>query len=408
MPGVKVFRCPSCGASVSTDGEEAQITCQFCGTTIVVPEELRVKRPTPPQPKASYIPDVKVIVTDTPIISVSDSAGRSGMLITAIIGVVVACVTLGIVAAVLTGVGGAAIGLAPAVSTTVSSLPTAGVAATKTPAASPTPGFATLALTFGGEGTGPGKFDDPRSIAVDGQGNVYVGEYSVARVQKFDADGQFITSWMTEARVESAPLRNLAADRNGNVYVVRSGQILKYDGASGDLLATFDDEVGFDDVVVLPDGRLLACACFGGNDLVFLDADGTPGTRISSAITSLTGDTVSNLRVAVDGLGTIYVLSQKDSAVFKFSPDGQYQDRFGGDGDEPGQLRAPGGIAVDGQGRVYVSDFKGIQVFTADGQYIDVFDVPQGAVFGMAFNDQGALYATSNSNEIYKFEFNNR
>ena len=55
MPQVKVFRCPSCGASVSTDGEQAQITCQFCGTTIVAPEELRVKRPAPP-PQMPYTP----------------------------------------------------------------------------------------------------------------------------------------------------------------------------------------------------------------------------------------------------------------------------------------------------------------------------------------------------------------
>ncbi len=48
---IQVFKCPSCGASLSLDERpEPTITCQFCGSTVVVPEELRAQpasRPTP-------------------------------------------------------------------------------------------------------------------------------------------------------------------------------------------------------------------------------------------------------------------------------------------------------------------------------------------------------------------------
>jgi len=42
MPQIKVFHCPSCGASLSYEGgPEPTIACQFCGSSVIVPEELR-------------------------------------------------------------------------------------------------------------------------------------------------------------------------------------------------------------------------------------------------------------------------------------------------------------------------------------------------------------------------------
>ena len=41
---IQVFKCPSCGSTVSYEGGlEPTITCQFCGSTIIVPEELRAR-----------------------------------------------------------------------------------------------------------------------------------------------------------------------------------------------------------------------------------------------------------------------------------------------------------------------------------------------------------------------------
>ena len=77
-------------------------------------------------------------------------------------------------------------------------------------------------------------------------------------------------------------------------------------------------------------------------------------------------------------------------AVFKFSPEGKFLNRFGGSGDQPGQFRAAHAIAVDGKGRVFVSDIKGIQVFDSDGRYLTVFKT-DGSAFGMVFNDKNEL-----------------
>ncbi|HEX2269516.1 MAG TPA: hypothetical protein VHH35_08280, partial [Pyrinomonadaceae bacterium] len=77
--------------------------------------------------------------------------------------------------------------------------------------------------------------------------------------------------------------------------------------------------------------------------------------------------------------------------VFKFGRDGKFMNRFGGSGDQPGQFRAPYSIAVDGYGRVYVGDMKGIQIFDADGRYLNVIKL-KGMAFGLVFNDKNELF----------------
>src|SRR5262249_37394439 len=62
-------------------------------------------------------------------------------------------------------------------------------------------GFAHLVLTFGGEGTGPGLFNDARNIALDASGNIYVSDYIGGRIQVFDETGKFITQWMGDTKM---------------------------------------------------------------------------------------------------------------------------------------------------------------------------------------------------------------
>jgi DNA-binding beta-propeller fold protein YncE len=48
---------------------------------------------------------------------------------------------------------------------------------------------------WGRYGAGPGEFNLPHSVAVDSQGNVYVGDRENKRIQIFDADGNFLREW---------------------------------------------------------------------------------------------------------------------------------------------------------------------------------------------------------------------
>ena len=234
--------------------------------------------------------------------------------------------------------------------------------------------------------------------ALDAQGRIYVGEYSGGRVQVFDASGKFLNQWTADAKM---PLRGLTADRRGNVYVVQKGSITRYEGATGKPLGTVGAGGGFDDVTATPDGGLVAFARRPQDNLLRIDSSGQVRQVIEKAVSGQTDRSELSIRVAADGVGNVYGLGQFNDAVFKFSSDGRFVTKFGGDGDEPGQFRAPSAIAVDNQGRVYVADFKGVQVFDQNGRYLDLIKV-KGAASGLAFNDRGELFVVART-AVYKF-----
>lgn len=253
-------------------------------------------------------------------------------------------------------------------------------------------------LKFGSEGIGPGMFKDARSIAVDASGNIYVGEYLGGRVQVFDANGKFITQWSVDREM---PLRGFASDRKGNIYIAQKGRIIRYEGSTGKVLGELEypEGSGFDDITAAPDGGLVCVWQRNRDDVVRFNSSGEVVNTVKAAISSASGKSELNMSVAVDGLGNIYALGSFNEAVFKFGPDGKYINRFGGGGDEPGQLRAASAIAVDGRGRVYVSDIKGIQVYDPDGRYLSLLK-PEGHAFGMVFNDKNELFVAARTQVI--------
>ena len=128
--------------------------------------------------------------------------------------------------------------------------------------------------------------------------------------------------------------------------------------------------------------------------------------RYAGGLVCLTGEaTPSRERfeklTRIYGRANIYALGSFTNSVFKFSPDGKFLNRFGSPGHQPGQLSGVDAIAVDGKGRVFISDVKGIQVFDADGRYLSVFK-PDGVASGMVFNDKNELFVVARS-KVIKF-----
>ncbi len=376
------FDCPKCGAPVTHEPAAAPgvqnqtVCCDYCHSSLMVPDELRG------QP-ARIIP-----------ISIEVGYSSKGRFPKWIVWLLVGIPLFALV------IGGlAALGiLAPAIYSISRS--TRGPAPTRVPSSEePANAFATVALKFGSGGIGPGMFSDARSIALDGAGRIYVGEYTGGRIQVFDAAGKFITQWSVGDR--KTILSGLGADRKGIVYVVHGGNIYRHQGENGRLLGQLEYEgrSGFDDVTAAADGGLVAAWYRNRDDLVRFDSSGKTIRTVSAAISGTSGDSELSTRVAVDGSGNMYALGRFNSAVFKFTPEGKFVNRFGGPGDQPGQFRAAYSIAVDGKGRVYVGDTKGIQVFDANGRYLTVFG-QQGSASGMVFNDNNELFVVARDHVI--------
>src|SRR6185436_16129136 len=98
--------------------------------------------------------------------------------------------------------------------------------------------------------------------------------------------GKFVTQWTVDTKM---PLRGMAADRGGTVYVVQSGNITRYEGTSGKSLGTVGAGGGrFDDVAVAADGGLVAFAQDPRDNLVRIDRSGQASKIIRQAVSGQT------------------------------------------------------------------------------------------------------------------------
>ena len=372
----QTFDCPKCGAPVTYSDlstTKSTVRCDYCHSQLIAPNELAGE------------PARVVRIQLSP-------GGKFPKWV---------WLLLAIPLFVLLIIGLAGFGILAPLFYAVSRPPVKEVNSTVAPKPPPkekTNSFATVLLDFGKEGIGPGMFTDARSIAVDGAGRIYVGEYNGGRIQVFDDTGKFVSQWSIGDR--KTILRGLAADRKGMVYVVHGGRIERYRGETGEKLGQLDYErSGFDDVTIGADGGLVTTWQSNRDDIIAFDANGKVVRTIPAAISSVSGDSELNMRVAVDGSGNIYALGTFNNAVFKFGRDGKFINRFGDAGDQPGQLRAPYSIAVDGRGRVYVGDMKGIQVFDANGRYLSIINL-KGIAFGMVFNDNDELFVIARDHVV--------
>jgi hypothetical protein len=124
-------------------------------------------------------------------------------------------------------------------------------------AGAPGPG-AEAAVVFGREGQGPGEMLRPHSVAVDSSGNVFVTDIQLGRINKYAADGAFLTS--------------VVLPRVGSVVVDAQDRVLAYPGRGEALLQRFSNDLGNDEPLFVKTDFLLHDSTLGV--LMALDAEG--------------------------------------------------------------------------------------------------------------------------------------
>ncbi len=285
--------------------------------------------------------------------------------------------------------------------------------------------FARNELAFGTEGEGQGMFTDLRNVAPASDGSVYTAEYETGRVQHFDAQGKFLNLWFIPPaeNQNDVYISDLEAGPNGLVYVLVQGDIMVYDGNAGVLQGTVRAErdgrkLYLDDLAFGPDG--VPYALGDSETLVRFDVTTEPCPPEIAAlqgslpncwlpvllrekiISAITKDSESTSYLALDGSGFVYILGYYNYSVFKYDRDGAYLNRFGSEGEKPGEFTSVDDLAIDGYGRVFVSDMNGINVFDSGGKILRRFDIP-GVAFDLSIDGQNRLWVASNNQRIIRY-----
>jgi sugar lactone lactonase YvrE len=234
------------------------------------------------------------------------------------------------------------------------------------------------------DGTGSAaQFEHPRGVAVDGSGNVYVADTGYSAIRKITPAG--VVTTFAAASGPSA----VAVDASGNLYVADRDWISKITPAgvvttfAGNLPGSADGTGsaaqfnspsgvtvdGSGNVFVADSGNHTIRKITPAGVVTTLAGMAGPSDRVaSSGSADGTGGAARFYNpqgVAVDGSGNVYVADMFNSTIRKITPAGVVTTLAGtagstGSADGTGsaaRFRYPKGVAVDGSGNVYVTDY---------------------------------------------------
>lgn len=250
---------------------------------------------------------------------------------------------------------------------------------------------------WGGQGSGPGQFDDLYRIAVGPDGTVYATDGINCRVQTFTYYGAFIAEWGScgDGSGQFGLPAGIEVDPQGNVFVTdifnfrvqkfdKNGNLLTTWGSAGsdpgEFLFVFDVAVDSSANVFVTDPLLNNRVQQFDNNGSYLDAWAIPDEPIGIDI-----DTSSN---------TAYVTTSNDTVIKIDASNGNVITQWGSTGTNQGQFDEAQDVAVASNGLIYVLERENarVQYFDENGAFVGVWGVA-GTGIGQ-FDDITSIAAT--------------
>ena len=257
----------------------------------------------------------------------------------------------------------------------------------------------------------------PTDVAVDATGNVYIDDYGNFEIRQvttdgiihsyagtnadgYSGDGQPATSGLSTNPVELYQPYGIAVDSAGNLYITQMGdarirKVLPGSAGAGGIISSIEGigvlgfagdggpakmaEMNVPRGICADSSGNLYIADWANNRVRKINSGGTISTISGSGILSYSGDggaaTKAQLNapgaVAVDASGNIYIADTGNNVVRQVTPKGVISTfagtgtaGFSGDGSaaSKAQLNAPQGLAVDTAGNVYIADAGNFRV----------------------------------------------
>ena len=232
----------------------------------------------------------------------------------------------------------------------------------------------TVLAFWGGKGSEDGKLNYPEGIAVDKQGYVYVCDQNNHRIQKFTSTGTYVAKWGSQGSGDGQfnVARSITADPSGFIYVadVLNRRIQKFtsDGAyvaKWGSQGTGDGQFTNEFYVAASDYGYIYVSDGGNNRVQKFTYDGEFVAKWGNQGEG-NGQFMGLKGLCIDGSGFIYTVESLSSRAQKFTPSGDFLTTWGSyDKIIDGRFDSPMAIGVDGLGNVVVADPSArIQRFT--------------------------------------------
>jgi sugar lactone lactonase YvrE len=254
----------------------------------------------------------------------------------------------------------------------------------------------------------PFQLIGPYGIATDSKGLVYVADQRVGAIFIFDVTTHDTQLIRNGAEAHFGWINGLAIDDDDRLFVsdgkMRRVLILNAKHEVENQIAEgLVDPVG---LAIDTSNRFLYVVDTQQDQVIVYDADSLKllrriGTGGKNHFLTSAGDFGAPQGVAVDGDGNVYVTDTLNNRVEIFDADGNFISQFGKAGDGPGYFSRPKGIAVDSDGHIWVADAvqDRVQVFNREGQLLTYIGTGHGelpgqfkALVGVAIDKQNRVF----------------